>query len=43
LIKREDVFVTSKIYASSDHAAAIEKSLSNLDIDYIDLLLIHQP
>lgn len=43
LIKREDIFVTSKIYASSDHAAAIEKSLSNLDIDYIDLLLIHQP
>ena len=43
LIKREDVFVTSKIYASSDHAAAIKKSLSNLNIDYIDLLLIHQP
>lgn len=43
LIKREEVFVTSKIYASSDHAAAIEKSLSNLNIDYIDLLLIHQP
>lgn len=43
LIKREDVFVTSKIYASSDHAVAIEKSLNNLNIDYIDLLLIHQP
>ena len=43
LIKREEVFVTSKIYASSDHAAAIEKSLNNLNIDYIDLLLIHQP
>ena len=43
LIKREDVFVTSKIYASSDHVAAIEKSLNNLNIDYIDLLLIHQP
>ena len=43
LIKREDAFVTSKIYASSDHVAAIEKSLSNLNIDYIDLLLIHQP
>ena len=43
LIKREDIFVTSKIYASSDHTAAIEKSLNNLNIDYIDLLLIHQP
>jgi len=43
LIKREDIFVTSKIYASTDHAAEIEESLRNLDIDYIDLLLIHQP
>ena len=43
LVKREDVFVTSKIYASTDHNKAIEKSLNNLDIEYIDLLLIHQP
>lgn len=43
IITREDIFVTSKIYASTDHSAAIEKSLNNLDIDYIDLLLIHQP
>lgn len=43
IIKREDVFVTSKIYASTDHNKAIEKSLNNLDLDYIDLLLIHQP
>ena len=43
LIKREDVFVTSKIYASRDHNAAIEKTLNNLDIEYVDLLLIHQP
>ena len=43
IVKREDVFVTSKIYASTDHNKAIEKSLNNLDLDYIDLLLIHQP
>ena len=43
IVKREDIFVTSKIYASTDHNKAIEKSLSNLDLDYIDLLLIHQP
>lgn len=43
IIKREDVFITSKIYASTDHNKAIERSLSNLDIEYIDLLLIHQP
>ena len=43
IVKREDIFVTSKIYASTDHNKAIEKSLNNLDLDYIDLLLIHQP
>lgn len=43
IVKREDIFVTSKIYASTNHRKAIEKSLNNLDIDYIDLLLIHQP
>ena len=43
IVKREDIFVTSKIYASTDHSKAIEKSLNNLDLDYIDLLLIHQP
>ena len=43
IVKRENIFVTSKIYASTDHNKAIEKSLNNLDLDYIDLLLIHQP
>ena len=43
IIKREDAFVTSKIYASTDHNKAIEKTLNNLDIEYVDLLLIHQP
>ena len=43
IVKREDIFVTSKIYASTDHNKAIEKSLNNLDLEYIDLLLIHQP
>ena len=43
IVQREDVFITSKIYASTDHSKAIEKSLKNLDLEYIDLLLIHQP
>lgn len=43
IVKREDVFITSKIYASTNHNKAIEESLNNLNLEYIDLLLIHQP
>ncbi|MBQ9154794.1 MAG: aldo/keto reductase [Solobacterium sp.] len=45
IIKREDVFVTSKIMPSDyDNAArAIDDSLKDLGLDYIDLMLIHQP
>lgn len=43
IIKREDIFITSKIYASTNHRKAIEKSLNDLNLEYIDLLLIHQP
>ena len=42
---REEIFVTSKImpgnYNSPD--AAIDNSLKSLGLDYIDLMLIHQP
>ena len=45
LVKRGDVFVTSKIMPSSygDPDAAIQASLDALGLDYIDLMLIHQP
>ena len=45
LIKREDIFITSKIMpgAYSNPEFAIEDSLKNLDVNYIDLMLIHQP
>lgn len=45
IIKREDVFITTKIMpgAYSNPDMAIEDSLKNLDVDYIDLMLIHQP
>ncbi len=45
LIKREDVFVTTKLYPNefSDAEKNIEKCLSKLDIGYIDLMLLHHP
>ncbi|WP_300559987.1 aldo/keto reductase [Companilactobacillus sp.] len=46
-LKREDFFITSKVW-NSDHGydktkAAFEKSLKKLDMDYLDLYLIHWP
>ena len=45
IIKREDIFITTKIMpdAYSNPSTAIENSLKTLDVDYIDLMLIHQP
>ena len=45
IVTREDVFITTKIYGG-DHDCAAEKinnSLSDLGVNYIDLMLIHQP
>lgn len=46
-VNREDIFVTTKVPAEittyEEAKVVIEKSLSQLDIDYIDLLLIHAP
>lgn len=45
IVTREEVFITTKIMPSSyDNAyASIDQSLQKLGVDYIDLLLIHQP
>ena len=47
IIRREDVFVTSKVwntYHSRERAVlAIKKSLRNLQLDYLDLALVHWP
>ena len=45
LIKREDVFVTTKLYPNefADAEKNIEKCLRKLDICYIDLMLLHHP
>lgn len=46
-IPREEIFVTSKVSASvksyDGAKKAIRESLDNLDIDYLDLFIIHAP
>lgn len=45
--KREDLFVTSKLWVSDANyqkaQQAIETSLTNLKTDYLDMYLLHQP
>lgn len=45
IVTREEVFITSKIYGGDYERAGgiINDALTDLDVDYIDLLLIHQP
>ena len=45
IVTREDVFITSKIYGGNYERAGgiIDDALSDLNVEYIDLLLIHQP
>ncbi len=46
-IPREEFFITTKVWISNagyeKAKASIEESLEKLDMEYIDLLLIHQP
>lgn len=46
-VKREDVFVTSKVWVQDMNyegaERAIDASLSKLGFDYLDLMLLHQP
>ena len=44
VVKREDVFITTKVMPSNYERAyqSIDDSLKRLNVDYIDLMLIHQ-
>lgn len=46
-LARQDIFITTKLYRPSNSyqkaKAGIDKSLNELQTDYIDLLLIHEP
>lgn len=44
-VPREEIFVTTKLYPSQydDPESAIDMALEKLDVDYIDLLLLHHP
>ena len=43
IVKREDIFVTTKMWTSdfSNGKAAIDASLKRLDLEYIDLMILH--
>lgn len=46
IVKREDIFVTTKIYPGSEMAdpkASIQACLDRLNIGYVDLMLLHHP
>lgn len=44
-VPREDVFITTKLWPNdyANAASAIDAALEKLDVEYIDLLLLHQP
>nr|CAW30924.1 putative aldo-ketose reductase 1 [Papilio dardanus] len=47
VVKREDLFITTKVWQHNHREADVEKSvrasLKRLDMDYVDLVLIHWP
>lgn len=44
-VKREDIFITTKLWGSyaSRVEEGLDKSLKNLGLDYVDLFLMHWP
>lgn len=43
VVEREDIFLTTKLWPSAYNMEGIDASLERLGVDYIDLLLLHQP
>ena len=43
LVERDDIFLTTKLWPSAYTMEGIDASLERLGVDYIDLLLLHQP
>jgi D-xylose reductase len=47
LVKRDELWITSKLWNTNHHAAhvrpAVERSMKDLRVDYLDLYLIHFP
>lgn len=44
-VPREEIFITTKLYPNqfSDPEVAIDEALDKLDVEYIDLMLLHHP
>lgn len=44
-VPREDIFITTKLYMDQykNASKAIDEALEKLDVDYIDLMLLHHP
>src|SRR5262249_29421081 len=46
-VPRRDIFLTTKVsheyLRADDFARSVEQSLKNLDVDFVDLLLVHWP
>lgn len=47
IVKREDIFITTKLWCTFHRPemvlSSLEKSLKNLQLDYVDLYIIHYP
>ena len=43
-VKRKDIFLSTKLWPSEyENEHAVDETLERLDVDYVDLLYIHQP